>query len=121
MSGGGFFGGSNTGSGSNATGPGGSFFQDNLSRPTDALEEDARAAATRAETAETAAKAAQTAAETALASAQAVASVTNDFDNLGLTGYAFSLSGVSTGDLIHWDGTNLSPLGQANVTDGGNF
>ena len=116
MSGGGFFGGSNTGSGSNATGPGGSFFQDNLSRPTDSLEEDARAAATRAQTAETAAKAAQTAAEAV------VASVTdNTISTLGLTGYTFSLSGASTGDLIHWDGTNLSPLGQANVTDGGNF
>ena len=68
--------------------------------------------ATQAQASATAAAASATAA--ANASTQAVA-------NLGLTGYSFSLSGVNTGDLIHWDGSNLSPLGQASVTDGGNF
>lgn len=68
--------------------------------------------AVQAQASATAAAASATAASNA--STQAVA-------NLGLTGYSFSLSGINTGDLIHWDGSNLSPLGQVNVTDGGNF
>lgn len=90
----------------------GGFFKDNLTSGADLLEEQARSAANRAEAAKVAAEA---------AAVSATAASTSAISNLGLTGYAFSLSGVSTGDLIHWDGTNLSPLGQANVTDGGNF
>ena len=90
----------------------GGFFKDNLTSVSDTLEEQARDAANRAEAAKVAAEA---------AAVSATSATTTAISNLGLTGYAFSLSGVSTGDLIHWDGTNLSPLGQVNVTDGGNF
>ena len=59
---------------------------------------------------------AQASATAAAASATAAAnSVSQQVLDLGLTGYTFSLSG------IHWDGSNLSPLGQVEVTDGGNF
>lgn len=65
---------------------------------------------------------AQASATAAAASATAAAnSVSQQVLDLGLTGYTFSLGGIATGDLIHWDGSNLSPLGQVEVTDGGNF
>ncbi len=79
----------------------------------------AQSSATAAAASATASASSATAAAASAIAAQNA--VSSGISTLGLTGYVFDLAGIQTGDLIHWNGSNLAPLGQANVTDGGNF
>ena len=63
----------------------------------------------------TAAETAKTAAELAKQTAESIV------NGLGLGSIGFSLSGISEGDLLYYNGANIAPLEQVEVTDGGNF